>query len=171
MEENEPIVVFDGTLSIIESIMAAIMYTLTFGVICYMLFVFYALGVSMDTAKTIPGFISVFFAFFVPAINISEVKIVKIDISKRVIYTITKIVFYEKIKVIEAFDFEYVVLVKNTFSYNVTLWYKGNRHYDLLGFNKKSKAYLYAKSLCKQLGVDLLDRTSGKPVWIENAEL
>ena len=89
----------------------------------------------------------------------------------KLIFITTKIVIYKKIRTIEAAEFEYVVLVNKNFSYEITLWYNGNKHFVILSFSKKSKAILYAKTLCKQLKIDLLDRTSGKPVWIENTEL
>lgn len=168
--ESKPIIIFDNTLSIAQSIFAALLYTITFGIVFFYAYVFYTYGL-LENLKSIPNFIFFFCFCLAASVRFSKVSIVEIDVLNKLIFITTKIVFYKKIRTIEAVEFEYVVLVNKNFSYQITLWYNGNRHFVILSFNKKSKAYLYAKSLCKQLEVDLLDRTSGKPVWIENTEL
>lgn len=147
------------------------MYTLSITTILFTGLVFYNEGFNEDSFRSLPGFITVFCLFFVPAVNISEVTIVKIDLINKIIFITTNVVFYKKTKEIEAVEFEYVVIHKSNFSYIITLWYKNNRHLKLLSFNKKSKALLYSKILCQQINVSLLDRTSGKPIWIENSNL
>ncbi len=166
VDNNKPIVIFDNTLSVVQSIFAALLYTITFAVAF-----FYINWINEDSIRSIPHFIGAFCFCFAASVKFSKVNIVEVDVLNKLISITTKIVFYKKTKIIEAVQFEYVVLVNKNFSYEITLWYDGNRHFVILSFNKKSKAYLYAKTLCKQLKVDLLDRTSGKPVWIENSEL
>ncbi len=171
LDNNKPIVIFDNTLSVVRSIFAAILYTITFGIAFYYFNFLYVTELSEDSFKSFPRFIFIFCFSFAASVKFSKVNIVEVDVLNKLIFITTKIVFYKKVKTIDAVEFEYVVLANKNFSYEITLWYDGNRHFVILSFNKKSKAVLYAKSLCKQLKIDLLDRTSGKPVWIENAEL
>ena len=168
---RERIVLYDDTLSILESIMAAIMYTLVVMVVLLMVFIFYSLGINEITFGMTPAFVTALFMFLVPAINISEVNIVELDLKKNHIFTTQKILFYKKVKVVDAVEFEYVALNKSNFSYTVTIWYEGNRHLNILSFYKKEKALLYATLLCKQVEVDLLDNTSGTSKWIDNSDL
>ncbi|WP_130733296.1 hypothetical protein [Flavobacterium sp. J27] len=168
---TEKVVIYDDTLSVLESIMASIMYTLVIVVVLLMVFVFYSFGINKNTFGMTPAFVTAFFMFLVPAVNISEVNIVEIDFKKSKIFTTQKIVFYKKVKVVNAIEFEYVALNKSNFSYVITIWYKGNRHFTILSFYKKEKALLYARLLCKQMEVDLLDKTSGFSKWIDNSDL
>lgn len=174
MEKNagpKKIIIYDDTLTVIETIMAVIMYTFVFVVIFFMLFIFYTNGLNEDTFAKTPNFIVGIFAFLAPAIHISEVNIVELDLVYNKIYSTQKIVFYKKINVIDASSFEYVAINKFGFEYTVTIWFQGNRHFRILSFYKKEKAFLYAKALCKQTNVDLLDKTTDKSKWIDNSDL
>jgi hypothetical protein len=169
-KENKTIVILDNTLSTVQSIFAALLYTITFAVIFFYSYMFYTYG-FLENVRSAPNFIFFFCFCFAASVKFSKVSIIEVDVLNKLIFITTRIVFYKNIKTIEVIEFEYVVLVKKNFAYEITLWYDGNRHFTVLNFSKITKANLYAKSLCKQLKIDLLDRTSGRPVWIENAEL
>ena len=166
------ITVFDDSLSVSEIIMATIMYTFAILPLFYFANLILNYGFSLQIFSLLPHIIIVSFMFIPPAITISEVNTVEIDLSEKNIYCMQKIVLYERTKIIDAEDFEYVALNSFGFGTTVTLWYKGNRHLSVISFYRKSKSFQFAKSLCKILEVDLLDKTDIKnPIWIDKTKL
>jgi hypothetical protein len=64
---------------------------------------------------------------------------------------------------------EYVAVFKNQKQvYEVNLWYKGNKHYGMYGFDEKAPAFKFAESVAEKLNLDLLDKSEhGVSTWIE----
>ncbi|MFC4816522.1 hypothetical protein [Flavobacterium sp. GCM10023249] len=175
MENNNIITVFEDTMSKVHMVMAAIMYT--FAVSPFLAYIYFIVEYDLNAViviKFLAYAISLSAPFIGPAINISEENTVKVDAKNKTLITEQKIVFYQKTKITEVTDFDYVAINSFGFGYTVTLWYQNNgyRHIPLVSFYKKNKAFLYAKSLCKVIDVDLLDKIdTNNPVWIYRSEL
>ncbi len=177
MMGNEKIAtVFEDTMSKTHIIMASIMYTFAFCPFIGLMYLIFKFDLR-DIVIIIELFayaISISVFFVVPAIKISEENIVKVDLDKKRLFNEYRVVLYKKIEITDVEDFDYVAINSNAFGYTITLWYQynGYRHIQLLTFYKKNKAFLYAKSLCKVIDVDLLDKIDiNNPTWIDKSEL
>lgn len=65
--------------------------------------------------------------------------------------------------------FEYVSFFEDKTGYFGThLWYTGNRHYKMYGFEDKDSAYKFSLEISNKLNIDLLDATEkGNFKWLE----
>lgn len=176
MENSDIITVFEDTMTRAHVVMASIMYTFVLCPFVGLMYLIFKFDLS-DIVIIIELFayaISISVFFIVPAIKISEENIVKVDLDKKRLFNEYRVVFYKKIEITDVEDFDHVAINSNTFGYTITLWYQynGYRHIQLLTFYKKNKAFLYAKSLCKVIDVDLLDKIDiNNPTWIDKSEL
>ena len=175
MEHDKIITVFEDSMSKTHVVMAAIMYTFAISPFLYLIYLIALYDVSISTAIILLAYaISISSFFIVPAIKISEENKVKVNMEQKQLITEQRVVFYHKIKIVEVFEFDYIAINSSNFGYTVTLWYQynGNRHISLIAFYKKEKAFTYAKSLCRTLEVDLLNKIDvNNPIWIDKSEL
>lgn len=175
MEEDNIITVFEDSMSRMHIVMASIMCT--FALCPFLAYIYLIVEYDLDVVdiiKFLAHAISLSTPFVVSAINISEENIVKVDTVDKRLITEQKIILYHKTKITNVTVFDYVAINHSTFGYKVTLWYQhhGYRHQGLVTFYKKSKAFLYAKSLCRVINVDLLNKIDHKnPAWIYRSEL
>lgn len=168
----EIVELYNDKLNNFEIFFSSLFYTFALGVFLSFFYFLYISDFSYRIFKVSPAFLSLTFAFLNPAIIISEVNCIKVDTSLKKIYHTKEILFYKKKKIIEAEFFDYVAINKSNFGYRVTLWYEGNRRMELVSFNKKEKAFNYAKAVAKGINTDLLDKTDVKnPIWIESKDL
>lgn len=175
MDQDKIVTVFEDTMSSMHVVMASIMYTFAFCPLLYYLYLIvnFDLG-HIEIIKIFSYVISLTTPFVVSAINISEENTVKVNITQNQLITEQKIVFYKKTKTAEVEIFDYVAINRTVFGYSITLCYQynGYRHIRLISFYKKEKAFRYAKSLCRVLNVDLLDKIDlNNPIWIDKSEL
>jgi len=175
MPENKKIKVFEDQMSYTHVVMAAIMYTFAICPFLYFGYLLYEYDFDINsTIRLLAYIITISSTFIVPAINISEENKVKVNLENKKLITEQKIILYNKTKIVEVDEFDYVAINNFGLGYTVTLWYQNNgyRHVKLISFYKKNKAFIYAKSLCKILDVDLLDKIDLKnPIWIDKSEI
>lgn len=176
MGNSDTITVFEDTMTRAHIVMASIMYTFAlcpFVGVLYLIFKFDLTDIIL-IIQLFAYAISISVFFVVPAIKISEEYIVKVDLDKKKLFNEYRVVFYKKIEITDVENFDYVAVNSTTFGYTITLWYQynGYRHIALMSFYKKEKAFTYAKSLCRVLNVDLLNKIDiNKPIWIDKSEL
>lgn len=176
MGNSDTITVFEDTMTRAHIVMASIMYTFAlcpFVGLMYLIFKFDLTDILL-IIQLFAYAISISVFFVVPAIKISQEYIVKVDLNKKRLFNERRVVFYKKIEITDVEDFDYVAVNSITFGYTITLWYQcnGYRHITLVSFYKKEKAFKYAKSLCRVLNVDLLNKIDiNKPIWIDKSEL
>lgn len=175
--ENEKIVtVFEDTMSKAHIVMASIMYTFAlcpFVGLMYLILKFDLRDIIL-IIELFAYAISISVFFVVPAIKISQENIIKVDLDKKRLFNEYRVVFYSKVEITDVEDFDYIAVNSTTFGYTITLWYQynGYRHIMLVSFYKREKAFIYAKSLCRVLNVNLLNKIDlNNPVWIDKSEL
>ena len=66
-------------------------------------------------------------------------------------------------------ELEYVAVFKNgKDDFEVNLWYKGNKHYNMYIFELKAQAMEFAEIIVAKLKLDLLDATEkGNSKWVD----
>lgn len=170
--KTEIVELYNDKLNYFEIFFSSLFYTISLAAFLSYFYFLFDSGFSYEMFKASPSFLTLIFIFLNPAIIISEVNIIRVNISENKIYHTIKIFFYEKNKVIEAESFDYIAINKSNFGYKVTLWYEGNRRLELVAFYKKEKVYNYAKAVAKGLNADLLDKIDvNNPIWTSNQDL
>lgn len=80
-----------------------------------------------------------------------------------------KVNYFSKIPILE-----YVSVFKNSQKeiFEVNLWYKGNKHYNVFNFEEFQSAFDFALLYSNKLNIDLLDATEkGNSKWIDKTKL
>lgn len=64
---------------------------------------------------------------------------------------------------------DYIAVYRNPKDeFEVNLWYKGNKHYNMFTFLEKADAFAFAQTIVPKLKLDLLDATErGNSKWTE----
>ena len=168
--QNE-IVVSEGKRPFWQTIMAALLYTLSVGLLLY--FISFLFVVDYNNTKQLNGVVSFLklsvFAF-VGALQFSVVKTLYINLQKEKLKTefavgIFKYSYFSNIPVLE-----YVSVFKNPNKevFEVNLWYKGNKHFNVSNFDEFEPDFQFGLHFSNRLNIDLLDATEkGNSKWIE----
>lgn len=121
------------------------------------------LGISI--AKDIKGIAYL----FVGGIFFGLQKDIRIDIDSNKLISIYHIGMISKRHITNAPELQYIAVYRNPKDvYEVNLWYKGNNHYKMYEFDRKSDAMAFGQQSANKLKLDLLDKTvKGESNWIE----
>lgn len=174
INQNE-IVVSEGSRPFWQTIIAALLFTLSIGLLLY--FVYLLSIVDYENTKQLNGsasFLKLSVFAFVGALRFSLVKTLYINLEKEKLKTefavgIFKYSYFSNIPVLE-----YVSVFKNPnkYEFEVNLWYKGNKHFNVSNFDEFEPAFQFGLLFSNRLNIDLLDATEkGNSKWIEKEKL
>ncbi|WP_298155112.1 hypothetical protein [Flavobacterium sp.] len=162
-EENEfELVVHQGRIPIWKTFLAALLFTATF----YFLYDMFAVvidhgfGTSTSVVRRFAGDIKLAGIALASGISLSIRKSVMIDLDEnRLVSKYMVGPFCRNVRA-EVPQLEYVsVFLDGKDYYQVNLWYKGNKHYNMYAFEEQKSAMRFAAAVAIKLDIDLLDAT------------
>jgi hypothetical protein len=170
------IVVSEGKKPLWKIIIAAFLFTVSLFIFIYYFYLLFDLGskIQIKIIKGISSNISLSVYAFLGAISLSKVKTIYIDLENEKLRTehsvgIFKVNYFSVIP-----ELEYVSVFLNPQNgiFEVNLWYKGNRHYNVFNFEEFKPAFNFGLLFSNKLNIDLLDATEkGNFKWIDKSKL
>jgi hypothetical protein len=173
MNSNE-IIVSEGKKPLWKTIIAAFLYTISL-VLVYMFL--RALYFDHETPKYIKGafaLLKLALFIFIGAVHLSLIKTIIINKEKEKLQTIFSVGMIKVKYFSEIPTLEYVSIFKNSQKeiFEVNLWYKGNKHYNVFNFEEFQPAFDFGLLYSNKLNIDLLDATEkGNSKWIDKTKL
>ena len=171
METDHEIVIKQASRPIGQLFFASIFYTL--GILLIYKYVI-AVSENMDPkyVKGAGGLLYLSAMFFVFAIKLSSVKTVFLNLKKEKLRTNLSIGFVSINYHSNIPDLDYISVFKNEAFFEVNLWCKKNKHFNIASFDNNLSAMNFALLFSNKLNVDLLDATEkGNSKWIDKAAL
>lgn len=171
-EENEfELIVSQGRRSIWALIIAALFFTISIIALIVIVWAFWNLGFDTVTLSSLATGIKVIAFSLSIAIPSAITKTVLIDTDKNKLISRYFIGAFSKDILSEVPSLEYIsVFLVSEDCYQVNLWYKGNKHYNMYNFEAEKPAMKFAKEVALKLNIDLLDATEkGNSKWIETS--
>lgn len=172
MENNQnEIIVSEGKRPFWQTIIAALLYVFSIGLLLY--FISLLLVVDYDNTKQLNGasaFIKLSVFAFVGALRFSVVKTLYINLQKEKLKTEFAVGFFKYSYFSNIPVLEYVSVFKKPEKevFEVNLWYKGNKHFNVSNFDEFEPAFQFGLRFSNRLNIDLLDATEkGNSKWIE----
>ena len=168
---NKEITISDGERPFWQTIVAAFFYTITLVLIGFFLFlIIKADPFSRGHSKDLTSFIYGIVFFFMGGLNFSMVTSIFFDLEKEKMKVQYRVGPFKVNRFSEIPELKYVsVFKKEENSYLVNLWYKGNKHFEIVEFGEFDPALEFGKTFSDRLKLDLLDATEkGNSKWIEN---
>ena len=171
MEKDEEfeLIVHEGNRPLWQTLLAGIIFTLMFYLVYQTILLFYYFGYSEFTLKSIPHLVYGITYCLVLGLGFSVVKSVLIDVDKDKLVSRFTIGPFSYDKLAAVPSLEYVSIFKDARgSYEVNLWYIGNKHYVMCDFDSSEPAFTFAHYVAAKLKLDLLDATiRGESKWLE----
>jgi hypothetical protein len=168
-KKESEVCVFEGKRSWYELVLAAVFYSIS---VYLLLAIFYYTFVDSSFflfLKSLFLTLGVGLYCFGMGLRFSTTKNMIIDTDVNTIisrYVVGPFSYDVKAK---AAEFEYVSFFKDKYDcFGTNLWYKGNRHYEMYGFENKESAYQFSLDIATKLNIDLLDATEkGNFKWLD----
>jgi hypothetical protein len=174
MENKKEIIIGGRSRPFWQLIIAAFFYTMCLLVFANLVFFFPDDIVSANGGRVIGAKFWLATLFFIPALKLSVVKTIFINLENEKLKTqfsvgLIRINFFSKIP-----ELEYVSIFKDTKAeiFEVNLWYKGNKHFNVANFIEFQPAYDFGFLFSNKLNIDLLDATEkGNSQWIDKTKI
>lgn len=168
-EEEFELIVHEANRPIWQTIIAGLLFTFMFYLLYHVVMLFYNFGYSDDTMRTFASFFYLIVCCIVAGFAFSVVKSVLIDVDKDILILRYYLGRFSYDSVSPAPSLEYVSVFRDGYySYQVNLWYIGNKHFVMCDFNDSASAFIFAQDVAKKLKLDLLDATvRGDFKWVE----
>ena len=169
MQEKEyELIVFQGARPIWKTVLAAILFTMVFYQLYRLIELLFEQGYQGESAKQYGNSIKLICYCLPGGIYFSLAKTVFIDTDKDKLVSRFFVGPFFRDRISSVPELEYVAVFKNKRDlYEVNLWYKGNRHYNMYAFDSELPAFKFAEKVSKKLNLDLLDATvKGNSRWI-----
>ncbi len=169
-EKNEfELVVLPGNRPLWMRILAAIFFTFIIYVLYDYATLLYYEGWCKRTNNALPKVVEAVAYALSGGIAFSVVKTVLIDVDKDKLISRFSVGPFSKDVLSVIPELEYVsVFMDAKEYYQVNLWHKGNKHYNMYNFEDKEPAMKFAQMVSEKLNIDLLDATEkGNSKWIE----
>ncbi len=171
---QKEIIISEGNKPFWKSVFAAILYTITIFILIYFFYLLYTIGNNPKSIKKITGLIQLAVYTFMGGLSFSLVKTIFINIEKEKLKTVYSVGLFKVNRYSEIPELEYVSVFKNPQNdvFEVNLWYKGNKHYNLFNFDAYKSAFEFGLHFSNKLNIDLLDATKkGNFIWIDKTNL
>ena len=175
INSNE-IIVSEGKKPLWILLVAAFLFTASLFFFVYHFYLLFDFGgqLKIKAIKGISSNIGVSVYAFLGAITLSKVKTIYIDLEKEKLRTqhsvgVFKVNYFSVIP-----ELEYVSVFLNPQNeiFEVNLWYKGNKHYNVFNFEDYKSAFDFGLLFSNKLNIDLLDATEkGNSKWIDKTDL
>lgn len=174
MESKKEIIISQGRRPYWQLIIAAFFYAMSFFVLAKCVRLFPENMNSSNGAKGIGALFQLSTLFFVIALKMSAIKTLFINLEKEKLKTqfsvgLISVNYYSKIP-----ELEYVSVFKNLEAeiFEVNLWYKGNKHFNVTNFVELQPAFDFGLFFSNKLNIDLLDATEkGNSNWIDKEKI
>lgn len=171
MSENREIIVVNTTLKKYEIVLSAILWTFLFTTLFYCIYLFCNYGFNKYSLTVFLGLIPVIAVFLLASINSCTIDTICLVKDENKLIHKQNVVFYKTQKTIDTGYFDYLAINRTLWGYTATIWYKNNGHYGLLSFNKYEDSFKYSKLICKELNIQLLDKTGKESIWTNPEDL
>lgn len=172
--KQKEVVVSTGVRPFWQTIIAASLYTVTLGFLLMFLYVLYKDHFEGNKINSAVGFFKLAIYTFIGALNFSVVKTIYINLDKEKLKTeysvgMINIRYYSKIPTLEYVS---AFLNPGTLVYEVNLWYKGNKHFNVSAYDEFQPAFDFGVLFSDKLNIDLLDATEkGNFKWIDKIKI
>jgi len=185
------LIISPGKIPVWRRIIASALLTLVLYYLYLASTFFYYLGFTEKAFYGLAGVIKLITFPLVSIVSLCLTKTILIDIdknklisrfqlgpfSKDVLSEIPELEYvvgpFSKDVLSEIPELEYVAVFLNSKDvFEVNLWYKNNRHYQMYQFDEKAQAFNLAKLTSTKLNIELLDATvKGDFQWIDKTKL
>ena len=170
------IVVSEGKKPLGILLIAAFLFTASLFFFIYHFYLLFDFGgqFQIKVIKGITSNVSLSVYAFLGAISFSKVKTIYIDLEKEKLRTqhsvgVVKVNYFSVIPELENVS---VFLNLQNGIFEVNLWYKGNKHYNVFNFEEYKSAFDFGLLFSNKLNIDLLDATKkGNSKWIDKTNL
>lgn len=171
MDVNEKtVIVSQGNRPLWQIIIGSFFYTIMLCLVALFFYLFYKNSFDLERVNEIIAPITLAISFFMAGLGFTLVTTIYIDLEKEKLRTeyavgMIKINYYSPIP-----KLEYVSIFKNPKSniFLVNLWYKGNKHFEIIEFDYFSEAFEFGLLFSNKLNLDLLDATEkGNSKWVD----
>lgn len=171
MSNSKEIVVVNTALKKYEIVLSAILWTFFFASLFYCAYIFFVNGFTKYSFLLSFNALPVITVFFLASINSCTIDTISLVKDENKLIHKKNVVFYKTQKTIDTGYFDYVAMNKSLWGYSVTIWYKNNGHCGLLSFKKYEDALKYSTLICKELNIQLLDKTGKESIWTNPEDL
>ncbi|WP_313804726.1 hypothetical protein [Flavobacterium sp.] len=164
------IVVSEGKRPFWQTVIAAFLYTLCIGYLLYFCYLLFSRDFNYENLKITLGYFKDGVFILTLALSFSIVRTLYIDFEREKLMTEYSVGLIRHKRYSEIPLLEYVSVFKNTATenYEVNLWYKGNKHFNVCTFEDFQPAFDFGLHFSNRLNLDLLDATEkGNSKWIE----
>lgn len=166
--------VSQGNRPLWQIIIGSFFYTIALCLAALFFYLFYTNGFNPEQIRGIIPIIGLAIFFFMAGLNFTLVITIYIDLEKEKLKTeyavgYIKIYYHSPIP-----QLEYVSVFKypNNSGFVVNLWYKGNKHFEIVDFDDFNQAFEFGFLFSNKLNLDLLDATEkGNSKWIDKSKL
>lgn len=168
------IIVSEGKRPFWQTILAALLYTVSIALLFYFILILFKIDYSVREFKEASVFIKLAVLTFIGALNFSLVRTLYLNLEKEKLKTEYAVgVFkYSYFSAIPTLEYVSVFKSPNKEIFEVNLWYKGNKHFNVANFEEFEPAFGFGLNFSNRLNIDLLDASEkGNSKWIEKEQL
>jgi len=167
------LIISPGKIPVWRRIIASALLTLVLYYLYLASTFFYYLGFTEKAFYGLAGVIKLITFPLVSIVSLCLTKTILIDIDKNKLISRFQLGPFSKDVLSEIPELEYVAVFLNSKDvFEVNLWYKNNRHYQMYQFDEKAQAFNLAKLTSTKLNIELLDATvKGDFQWIDKTKL
>jgi len=166
---NHKLIISQGKRPLWKTLITAIFFTMMFVEIWGTLLMLFDFKITEDVLKSAARSLGPIAHWFACGLAVGILKSISIDTEKDILITTYFIGPFSKDVISTIPELQYVAVFKDANElHQVNLWYKGNKRYNMFTFEDAEPAFIFAKTVCVKLKLDLLDATErGNNKWIE----
>ena len=166
---NHKLTISQGKRPIWRTVIAAVFFTMMFVQIWGTLILLFNYEVTEEILKSVAKSLGPIIYWFGLGLSAGLLKTIAIDTEKENLITTYSIGPFSRDFISTIPELQYVSVFKDAKElYQVNLWYKGNKRYNMFTFDEPQPAFVFAKTVCAKLNLDLLDATErGNNKWVE----
>ena len=149
--------------------LAAVFFAISVYCVFNIVFIFFTNEITEELCMQVGKSLAIPSFCFAAGVNFSLRKSILIDLDRDKLVSRFEIGPFSRDRISFVPELEYVAVFKDTHDfYQVNLWYRGNKHYNMYFFEDKGLAMKFGKIAALKLKIDLLDATvKGNSAWIE----
>ena len=169
---DHKLIISQGKRPIWKTILTAIFFTLMLVEIWATILMLFSFKMTEDVLRAAAMSLAPIAYWFAFGVSVGLLKTISIDTEKDILITTYFIGPFSKDVKSTIPELQYVAVFKDAKElYQVNLWYKGNKRYNMFTFDEPEPAFIFAKTVCVKLKLDLLDATErNNNQWIEEVE-
>ena len=171
MENEYELIVSQGQRPFIKTLGAGVCFTLVLYYLFLIAMDIFGTGTYQNDRHSYGSNLWMIGCLLAAGFNLAKTKTVLIDTNKDKLISRFSVGPFSRDVVSSVPNLEYVAVFKDAKErFQVNLWYKGNKHYNMYAFESEQSAFVFASQVAEKLKLDLLDSTvKGNFKWMERS--